>query len=262
VNSHSSASSLRVAVPAHVFYFALVVFPVCLIAFSLWLETNRPWSYQQNFLTAHGAVAYGTCTAYILACVTCCSFSTRLYTKNQRSYALLYVLLAVFLFWRAGEALNWGELLVDQHTITTATVTDPGTGHSIHRFLCQLSLSSVFIAVAFYGAFSRLIIYACTQCHSAQSRDLLTPAPALIGYSLPAFALYMYNDYLNQMLTRWLGSYFSSSAATNVSQHFLLSGDQQSVQFLLGLGFLFFVVTNLYRYGSSVDRPPKAVRRA
>ncbi|MFC3104835.1 hypothetical protein [Salinisphaera aquimarina] len=248
VNENREVTNRHASISNWFFVLALPLFPIAFIGFCLWLKTTRPWLYREHFITEDGAIAFGTSGVYILACLITSVFSMRLYENHQRLFFVLYALLAVFLFWRSGEAVNWGHLPGEDQARTSA-IANAAEGHiSFHRFLCQLSLNSLFIAVGFYGAFSRLFTVAWTGVHNRQTVDLLTPDYGVAFCFFPAFALYFYYDYLSAPLAGWFGPQFDFSTAADTHKHFLLAGDQEPIQLLLSVGFLLFVALNSYRY--------------
>jgi hypothetical protein len=105
-------------------------------------------------------------------------------------------------------------------------------------------LHAAYILVGGYGAFAFLLTPKHLINRFKLSVDLLVPYWFLSTYFLPVVILYLHYDYLSPILVAQFGEQFGWG---RTDDYFIISRDQEAVEFILALGFLLFVEINRRR---------------
>jgi hypothetical protein len=136
------------------------------------------------------------------------------------------------------EEISWGQRLFHVSTPEFFEEHNLQKEINLHNFASRYNLYVIYILIGGYGAFAFLIIPKCIPTHVKSSIDLFVPPWFLSTYFLPACMFFLY-IYIGEPLGWWSRQRNSGS--------FILSRDQEPMEFLLSLGFLLFVWINWSR---------------
>ena len=173
--------------------------------------------------TEGGLIEYGTSLAYILAFAFSIPIAKYFLNQKQKWWGILYYLFAFVLLFIGLEEISWGQRFFGWQTpdffLTNSSQTDT-TLHNLEWF--SHHLHNIYILIGFVGSFGWLII----------SKN------SLIRYFIPSWFISSY--FLTSLVI------FTILEYTDGFGFFILK-DQESVELVLSLGFLFLVLTNFFR---------------
>jgi hypothetical protein len=193
-------------------------------------------------------VEWATAIVYLLAAGFAISLALHFRRHQEWIYVLLYSVLAGGMFLIAMEEISWGQRQLGIKTPPLLAERNYKEELNFHN-LSSFPLHEVFIAVGFYGAFSRLIATPLLIKRFPKFVDLLTPPYVLFLFFFIPFAYYAYCEFLyyTEVLPRGLhwSEYWTE-------EHFINGEDQEPLELLLALGFLLFTLLNwaCYRVGA------------
>jgi hypothetical protein len=189
-------------------------------------------------------VEWATAIVYLLAAGFAVSLVLHFRRHQEWIYVLLYGVLAGGMFLIAMEEISWGQRQLGIATppfLADRNYKDEFNFHNLSAF----PLHKAFIAVGFYGAFSRLIATPLLSKRFPKFVDLLTPPYVLFLFFFIPFLYYAYIEFLyyTEVLPRGLqwSDYWTE-------EHLIHAKDQEPIELLLALGFLVFTVLNWVRY--------------
>ena len=249
-------------------YFHLAV-PSLLLAYLVSTKFISP-SFYKTLVIEDGPIEYATAVAYFIGSFSGLALARRLTAKGQRGWAALYALMSIGFFFIAMEEISWGQRIF--HLSTPAFFQERNIQDEIglHNMSgIRLLLHPAYIVIGFVGAFGSLILSRLGVPARLLAR--LLPPPDLFLYFLPCFLFYLaaeiispfttvryfgdlaalYGgklevphgilavpahilDALRDLIPRWSGT---------GGEHFTFWRHQEPVEFLLSLGFLFFIVS-------------------
>jgi hypothetical protein len=219
-------------------FFLSIALPLLIISLKI---LSAKW-YWYIIAMEDGPVEYGTSIAYLLACILSFSISKGLYKQGQMFFTLLYVILSVGFIFICMEEVSWGQRIFHVQTPDAFMTYNTQKELTLHNMWGRQLLHGSYIIIGFYGIFARLILPGKIKKHYNSVVNLFVPDYLLVFYFLPVFILYVYYDYLSPLLVSWFGEIFMWGKG-----HFIHARDQEPVEFLLALGFLFFMMINKYR---------------
>jgi hypothetical protein len=189
-------------------------------------------------------VEWATAIVYILAAGFAVSLVIHFRRHREWLYVLLYSFLGAGMFLIAMEEISWGQRQLGIKTppsIADLNYKGELNFHNISAF----PLHKAFVAVGFYGAFSRLIATPILSKRFPKLIDLVTPPYVLFLFFFIPFLYYGYLEFLyyTELLPR--GIQWREYHRTD--EHFI-TGNQEATELLLALGFLLFTVLNWLRY--------------
>jgi hypothetical protein len=198
------------------------------------------------FLTREDSVVeWATAVVYVLAAGFAVSSVLHFRRNREWLYVLLYGVLGAGMFLIAMEEISWGQRqlgIETPHPLADINWKGELNFHNISGF----PLHEVYIAVGFYGAFSRLIAAPLLSKRFPKLVDLVTPPCVLFLFFFIPFLYYAYNEYLyyTELLPR--GLQWAEYWRTN--ERFIGGKESEPIELLLSLGFLLFTVLNWIRY--------------
>jgi hypothetical protein len=167
-----------------------------------------------------------------------------LWRNKEKTYALLYGILAIGMFVVAMEEISWGQRQLGLETPDIIKDINSKEEFNLHN-MSGFPLHESYIVVGFYGAFSRLIATMLLGNRYPKFINLLTPSYALCLYFFIPFAYYTYNEILYYTILLPQGLQWSDYWT---DEHFIIGKDQEPLELLLSFGFLLFTMFNWIRY--------------
>jgi hypothetical protein len=226
--------------------WAVTLFPLAFVMFMALGKLFTPTLYQY-VIGEDNLVEYGTCFAYLLACTFAVALGMDLHRQRERIYALLYFFLSGGLFLIAMEEISWGQRIFNLGTPEFFESYNEQSEITLHN-MYGFPLHKAFVAVGFYGAFSRLLLARGFKKHHPMFVELLTPPYRLFFFFFVTFFLYAYYEYLYYRYLSPLGLQWRDLFT---DESFVDGKDQEPIELLLSLGFLLFVAVNWYRYAQA-----------
>ena len=115
---------------------------------------------------------------------------------------------------------------------------------TLHNLLGRYLLHAVYIVVGFYGAFASKLLPKNIKTKHKEIVNLFVPDSSLYFYFLPTFVFYLYIDYISLIFYKFLAANTMFGYSPG---RFLISKYQETIEFILTLGFLGFVLINKHR---------------
>lgn len=225
--------------------WVIFLFPIAFIffcAFTKWV-THRFISFNlyKWFVREDGPVECCTSIIYFISFIFALLIAIRFFKEKHNLHSLLYLILSIGFLFVCLEEISWGQRIFKVETpgfFLKHNYQDEITLHNIDLGFHYLHQS--YMIIGFYGAFSFLILPKKIKTFNNLSVNFFSPNALLIFYFLPVFIFYFYWDYISQIELYLFGDYLIRGWHIDWRQ-------QEPAEFLLSLGFLFFVVTNKYR---------------
>ncbi len=220
-----------------IFYLSITL-PLLIISLKI---LSAKW-YWYIIAMEDGPIEYGTSIIYLLACILSFSISKGLYKQRHMLFSLLYFILSVGFIFICLEEVSWGQRIFNVQTPEALMKYNTQKELTLHNMWGRFILHGSYILIGFYGIFARLILPGKIKKRNTSLVNLFVPDYLLVFYFLPVFTLYIYFDYLSPLLVNWFGEIFMWGKG-----HFIHARDQEPVEFILALGFLFYMMINKYR---------------
>lgn len=216
---------------------------IILFLFFLYIKLNSSASYK--LLTQEDStLEYLQSLFYLLASILAFIISFQFLRSNFSTHAILYFLLAICLFLISGEEISWGQRIFDINLpkyFEKNNLQEEITIHNLNSV--QPRISSIYKIIGIYGTFAWLIVMSIdtkVKLKNCNIIKFIVPDWSLSLYFFSIFLIY----YLLQFRTTEGG--------------FLRDRDQEPAEFLLSLGFLFFVVINFTKTQTCLNLEKKA----
>jgi hypothetical protein len=237
--------------------WGIMLFPLLFIILMITAKLLTP-SFYRTLIAENNVVELATCLAYLLASAAAMSLAVDLWRQGHPIFSLMYSVLTAGLFVIAMEEISWGQHLIKNPSpefFQKYNRQGETNFHNINIF----PLHAAFIIVGLYGAFSRMILPPSFKEQNGKLVELLTPPYYLFLYFFITATLYSYYEYIYFTQLQPLGLQWEefSTEAT-----FIAGKDQESIELLLALAFLLFVVVNKVRYRRGGPTARLTLRRA
>jgi len=211
---------------------------VLFLAFFIALKISAPEIYDQLILE-DSPIEWAQAVFYILSAFFSLAAVFRFAKLRLPLHACLFLILAVGLFFIASEEISWGQRLLNLSTPDFFTRHNRQNEINLHNFnSVQPHLGDGYILIGGYGAIAWGMIRLFAAKQRARPRRLIqyiAPDWYLSLYFAPVCALYAIFGYIR--LPQKGG--------------FLIWRDQEPVEFLLSIGFLFFTSAVVFKLRSS-----------
>ena len=219
----------------------IFLFPIIFIFCIIILKAISPGWYRLLAWQEDSPIEYATSICYFLSFVISFSIATTFFKRSLFLYSLLYFLLSICFIFVFGEEISWGQRIFSIETPEFFMTHNYQKEINLHN-ISGVPLHMLYIIIGFYGAFAWLIIPQKIKARHISKVNLFVPGYSLFFYFFTIFALYLYYDYLSPIAVSLFGEQLGWGKG-----HFIIGKDQESAEFLLGCGFLFFVIINKYR---------------
>lgn len=179
--------------------------------------------------TEGGVIEYGTSVAYILAFAFAIPVANSFLREKHQIWGILYYLFAFALLFVGLEEISWGQRLFGIESpefFETYNSQDEITLHNLEWF--RHYLHHGYIIIGFLGSFSWLVLRQIKEKFYAKRLKYFVPSWFLASFFFPAFIIFIILEYTNGF-------------------NFFILKDQEGVELILSLGFLFLVTTNFFR---------------
>lgn len=219
-------------------------FPLFFVVVSLCVKIVTPDLYRYSYREG-GVLESATTLAFLAAGGIAALLAARLWRDRSTVLALLYAGLAAGMVFAAMEEISWGQRILNIEPPEYFVEQSTKEEINVHN-LKQFPLGLAFIAVGFYGAFSRLLTPGPVRRRWPLAVELLTPRYSISGYFLVTFLLYGYYEYVYYTVMRPMG--ITIRREYQWDGHFIIGKDQEPIELLLAIGFLVFMLDNWQRH--------------
>ena len=234
-----------------IFTFPLVIVS-CLAIFKTLLGSGEESLYTTIVTRREGPVEDATSLIYLFAFLCALFIAIKFFRVRPKRNLLgfLYLLLSLAFFFVCMEEISWGQRLLNiqptgffeqhnsqkEYTLHNLEWIAPEAGEGrnyVHK---------LYTIIGLVGAFAWLVLPTKMKNKANATVHYFVPSWYLALYFLPVSILYLYVD-----LSRYyLNGKYAFAAIT--------SREQEPAELLLSLGFLLFVIINLYRQRLSSSR--------
>ncbi len=189
-----------------------------------------------------GAYEWATFLAYACAAPVAGVLAWRWLHQGLRPRGIAYLALALGFVFIAGEEISWGQRIFDFTGPETLVERNLQSEANVHNLFGRLALEGAYIAIGLWGiGVGRAV---ASRVGWLRPAYVFAPGRELFWWFLPVCAYYVYADYVGPLLARALpGREVVASGPANF---------QEPMEFLLGVGFLLFVIF-VWRRTSSGD---------
>ena len=150
--------------------------------------------------------------------------------------ALIYCILFLGFLFICLEEISWGQRIFNIQYPTSIIANNYQEECNLHNLnIIEPYIYKIYIGASAFCAFAWLIIPVRRRTKLFSMSVYIIPDKMLILYFLPTFAIFLYFDYM--------GIYSFGLNTTG----FIHVRDQEVVELLLSLGFLFFMMLSRYR---------------
>lgn len=211
-----------------------------------------------------GPVEYLTGAVYLGACFVALLASKEFFQTERSLLGALYAVLAAGCFFVAMEEISWGQRILGIDTPPALEEINHQGELNLHNIAGRWKLHAVYIFVGACGAFAWLLVPRNIETRFRGIVDYVVPPWWLMLYFLPTFLLYTYYDYLSPVLVGAFGEAWGWDSREGGGR-FMISKDQEPVEFIMSLGFLCFVAYTRKRQlrskpGDPSQRTPRAIK--
>lgn len=240
--------------------WSVIWFPILFVAVILCVKVFTPGIYLR-LIREDGIVEWSTALAYAAGSGFAFLLALRLWRGCRVVLAALYGALAAGMLFVTFEEISWGQRILGLEASGFFIEHSVKEEINIHN-LEQFPLGLAFIAVGFYGAFSRLLATSSSALRRFPCEvELLTPRYAIAPYFLLTFVLYTYYEYVFYTIIRPLGITIRRNYQWEEGA-FVTGRDQEPAELLLAIGFLIFAFNNYQRHKALNAAAPSAERLA
>ena len=187
----------------------------------------------ESFVTEDTIVEYGQSLSYFLAFILALLIAVGCCRAKRTLHGVLYLVLALGLFFIAGEEISWGQRIFDIALPAYFEERNNQQEITIYNLSGVSDLfDHMYIVVGLYGSLMSVVLPRRIRRDHDYTVELLVPDRILALYFIPAAAFYFYWHYLRL-------PFYDRFA---VGSH-----HQEPAELLLALGILLFVTINRYR---------------
>ncbi len=179
--------------------------------------------------TEGGLIEYGTSIAYILAFAFSVPVANYFLKQELKIWGILYYLLAIGLLFVGLEEISWGQRLLGWESPEFFQVYNSQEEITIHNLeWFRHYLHNVYTVIGFLGSFSWLIVHQYRTKPQLRFVKYFIPSWFISSFFLPCLIIFPILEYSNGF-------------------GFFISKDQEGVELILALGFLFLILTNFFK---------------
>ena len=237
--------------------WGIMLFPLLFIFLMIVAKLLAP-SFYRTLIAENNVVELATFLAYLLASAVAVSLAVDLRRQGHSIFSAMYFVLSAGLFVIAMEEISWGQHLIKNPSPKFFEEYNRQGETNFHN-IDVFPLHAAFILVGFYGAFARMMLPERMKNQNVMAVDLLTAPYHLFLYFFVTFILYAYYEYLYLTQLQPMGLQWEEYFTDEI---FIGGKDQESIELLLALAFLLFVVVNKFRYRRGGPAARLTLRRA
>jgi hypothetical protein len=221
----------------------IFLLPIAFVITAVLLKLGSWKWYFRLMLKEDGPIEDATSIAYFVAFFVSLRISFTYKKRNDYLFCFMYLFLSIGLFFIAMEEISWGQRILNFKTPELMIEYNEQKEFTLHN-VKGFPIHKLYIIVGLYGAFARFIIPRKIKISYASIVDKFVPGYYLFFYFFIVAALYLYYEGGSKILVAHFGEQFGWGKG---QAHFMAAGDQEPAEFLLGCGFLLFVMINRYR---------------
>lgn len=230
-----------------------IFFLICLFSLKLVFP-----GYYDRLIREDGLVEYASALAYFLSFLCAVYLSHRFIKTGQLLFGLLYGIFSLGLLFVFLEEISWGQRIFDLQSpefFSTRNIQGEIGFHNLEGIHYWLHPSYIF--VGFLGAFGGYLLPRKIKASYPSTIERLVPSSVLFFYFFPCLFFYLWAeiaapytpgyflDWLRSMVPLDSSLYISSREGSLTLGRFYFWRHQEPVEFLLSLGFLFFLLGNI-----------------
>jgi hypothetical protein len=252
--------------------------PLLLLAYLTATSFISP-SFYKVLVIEDGPVEYATAVVYFIGSFLGLALARRLNATGSRSWAGFYAVMSISFLFIALEEISWGQRIFHLGTPEFLQERNIQGEIGLHNMSgIRLLLHPAYIVIGFVGAFGSLILFRLGV--SARLLTRILPPSHLFLYFLPCFLFYLAAEIVSPFTTvRYMGDLAALyggeldvprgilAVPAHVldalrdlvprwsgtgGERFTFWRHQEPVEFLLSLGFLFFIVSLRQKNQSSI----------
>ncbi|WP_394730163.1 hypothetical protein [Altererythrobacter sp. GH1-8] len=226
---------------------SLFVLPFALLARFVFEKVSNPWNYWQ-LVQEDALVEWLTAGLYVIAAPVALLVAYRLKNKGLSLHAILLAGLALVMFVVGMEEISWGQRVLGIESPKTFEQWNYQQELNLHNLLRREALQVGFAIIGFYGLVASFVMPVLLKPilgKSARSVSALVSPP----WFLKSYFLLMLAAQLVFLASPWLQAEFGPHWGFSYKPDeglFLISRDREVIEWLLGLGFLFFTCWLFY----------------
>ncbi|NES85220.1 MAG: hypothetical protein F6K10_29535, partial [Moorea sp. SIO2B7] len=170
-------------------------------------------------------IEYGTSIAYLIAFAFSLMIANFFIKEEKKIFSIIYYIFSVGLIFVGLEEISWGQRLIGLESpdfFKTFNSQEEITIHNLEWF--RHYLHNIYILIGFVGSFSWCLF----RNKNNEFVRYFIPSWYVASFFLPPLIIFTIIEYTNGF-------------------GFFISKDQEPVELILSLGFLFFVITNFFR---------------
>lgn len=209
-----------------------LLLPPILVILVVWLvQFNPDFFYLLD--KEDGIFEYIQFFGYLMSAVLAFLISKKLSAKRYKTYAILFLILSLFLFFISGEEISWGQRILNIQTPEYIAKNNFQQEITVHNNKnVQPKTYFLYMLTGLIGAFGFFLIRLFPK-KLAQEINILVPHPKLFFYFFAPFAYFFFSLYLS--------SYYGlfNFQLTELDPY------QELAEMFLALGFLQFTYSKL-----------------
>ncbi len=214
----------------------ILLFSVSIIVY-FYIIHEKNYSFFVKLSNEDGLVEYLTAIFYLMSSLTAFLVSFTFLKQTKKIFGILYFLLALGMFFVAGEEISWGQRIFEVSTpeyFSKNNVQNEITLHNLKPI--SENLHKFYKLIGLYGTLAWLFFIIIKKENKIINRYFI-PNWYLIGYFIPVLFFYVYHDNIMP------------------NNNFLnfTSIEQEPAELLLSVGFFLFVLRNKIRQKQSFN---------
>lgn len=231
----------------------LFLFPIVFVIFTCLVKYLYP-NWYRLLVQEDSIIEWLTFICYFTAFIVSFRISITYYRSNSTLFCLMYMLLAMGLFFIAMEEISWGQRIFNVSEFEFFLKYNNQKEMNLHN-IKGVPVHTLYIIVGLYGAFSRFIIPKKVKIKYSSTVNLFVPDYYLFFYFFVVCSFYIYYEYVCSIAVSLFGNWVGFGRG-----HFMIMRDQEPAELLLSCGFLLFVTINKFRQISGRNFRPVAAK--
>ncbi len=217
------------------------LFPIALFLIFLCIKLVSPGHYKL-IIQEDSAIEYAQAFFYFLSSILSFIVSVKFLKNHIVLHGILYGVLAIGLLFVSIEEISWGQRILNIDTpdyFSQHNVQKEVSFHNLDTF--QPHLHGFYILVGAYGAFAWLFVLPFMSRGKMKGCNI-------VNFVVPDWFISPYFFFVFLIYTLF------EHVARPYRGGFLVWRDQEPLELLLSLGFLFFLVTNYIKLRTYLTR--------
>lgn len=214
----------------------IFIFPIILISYFIFLKIAFNEIYT-SIIKEDNLLETAEVVIYFISFLFAISISINFFRKKYNLYGILYLALSFGLILICGEEISWGQRIfkiVIPEYFKVHNVQEELTLHNLD-FLHNPTYG-LYVLLGFYGTFAWLLVSGKIKNKYNSFVKYFVPDWYLVFFFLPVFIIFSYYCLYGASIILFARCPFGVENGS-----FIVWRDQEPAEFLLSLGFLFFL---------------------